>query len=255
MKLTGIEGKVVVLTGAASGIGKAQALAFAAEGAKLVGTDVNQEGLDALKAEYEAIGGECFVIKGNVADSADVANVIKAAIEKFGQIDILVNTAGIFDNYCPSLDTKEVSWDLMYAVNVKGPYLMCNAAIPKMLEKGKGVIINVCSIAGITAGVGGAAYTSSKHAITGYTRQLCLDYAAKGIRVNGIAPGSVMSPMIQKSIDTEPDGLSKRIAMIPCGHLGQATDIANLTMFLACDQSSWMHGSIVSIDGGRNAKG
>lgn len=250
-----LEGKVVVLTGAASGIGKAQALAFAKEGAKLVGTDVNREGLEVMKAEYEALGGECFVVKGNVADSADVANVVKSAIDQFGQIDILVNTAGIFDNYTPSLETTEDRWDLLYSVNVKGPYLMCNAVLPGMIERGQGVIINVCSIAGLTAGVGGAAYTSSKHAITGYTRQLCLDYAAKGIRVNGIAPGSVISPLIQKSLDNDPDGLSKRLAMIPCGRLGEASEIADLTMFLASDDSKWMHGSIVSIDGGRFAKG
>lgn len=250
-----LEGKVVVLTGAASGIGKAQALAFAKEGAKLVATDINQEGLNALVAEYQALGGEIIVVKGNVANSADVANIIKAANDKFGQVDILVNTAGIFDNYATSLDTNEEKWDLYYAVNVKGPYLMCNAVLPQMLERGKGVIINVCSIAGLTAGAGGVAYTSSKHALVGYTRQLCLEFAAKGIRVNGIAPGSVMSPMIQKSLDNDPDGYSKRVSLIPCGRLGEATDIANLTMFLASDEANWIHGSILSCDGGRNAKG
>lgn len=250
-----LAGKTVLLTGAASGIGRAQALMFIKEGAKLIATDINQEGLDTLLEDIKALGGEAIAVKGEVSDSAQVAGTVKAGIDKFGQIDILCNTAGIFDNYATSLETDEAKWDTYYAVNVKGPYLMCNAVLPGMLTRGKGVIINVCSIAGLTAGVGGAAYTSSKHAIVGYTKQLCLEFADKGIRVNGIAPGSVATPLIRKSLENDADGYSKRISMIPCGRLGDPNDIANLTMFLASDEAEWIHGAILSIDGGRFAKG
>lgn len=250
-----LEGKVVLLTGAASGIGKAQALRFIKEGAKLVAADLNQDGLNVLLEEIKALGGEAIAVKCDASDSAQVKNTVQAGIDKFGQIDVLCNTAGVFDNYANSLETNEAKWDFYYAVNVKGPYLMCNAVLPGMLERGKGVIINVCSIAGLTAGAGGAAYTSSKHAIVGYTKQLCLEFAAKGIRVNGIAPGSVATPMIIESLKNDADGYSKRVSLIPCGRLGDPNDIANMTVFLASDQAEWINGAIMSVDGGRNAKG
>jgi len=248
-------GKVVLLTGAASGIGRAQALMFIKEGAKLIGTDINQAGLDSLLEEINALGGEAIVVKAEVSDRSQVDHVVKAAIDKFGRVDILCNTAGIFDNYAASLDATEAQWDKIFAVNVKGMYLMCNAVLPGMLERGKGVIINMASIAGLTAGAGGSAYTSSKHAVVGYTRQLCLELAEKGIRVNAIAPGSVATPLIKASLENDLDGYSKRLAMIPAKRLGEPDDIANLTMFLASDKADFIHGAILSSDGGRNAKG
>lgn len=248
-------GKVVLLTGAASGIGRAQAIRFIKEGAKLVGTDINQEGLDSLLDEIKALGGEAIVVKGEVSGSAQVKSTVQAGIDQFGQIDILCNTAGIFDNYATSLETIEAKWDEYFEVNMKGPYLMCNAVLPGMLERGKGVIINVCSIAGITAGAGGSAYTATKHAMVGYTKQLCLEYAPKGIRVNGIAPGSVATPLIRASLENDADGYSKRVSLIPAGRLGTPDDIASMTVYLASDEADFIHGSILSIDGGRFAKG
>lgn len=250
-----LAGKVVLLTGAASGIGRAQAIRFVQEGAKLVATDINQEGLESLLDEIKALGGEALIVKGEVSDSAQVNTTVQAGIDTFGQIDILCNTAGIFDNYATSLETPEAKWDFYFAVNVKGPYLMSNAVLPGMLERGKGIIINVCSIAGLTAGAGGSAYTATKHAIVGYTKQLCLEFAAKGIRVNGIAPGSVATPLIRASLENDADGYSKRVSLIPAGRLGTPEDIANITIFLASDEADWINGAIMSVDGGRNAKG
>lgn len=248
-------GKVVIQTGAASGIGKAQALRFIQEGAKLVAVDVNQEGLNLLLNEIKALGGEAIAIKCDITSSTQVKGAVQAGTDKFGQIDILVNTAGVFDNYATSLETSEEKWDFYYSVNIKAPYLLCNAVLPGMLERGKGIIINVCSIAGLTAGAGGSAYTSTKHAIVGYTKQLCLEFAPKGIRINGIAPGSVATPMIQASLKNDPDGYSKRVSLIPAGKLGTPEDIANMTIFLASDEAEWINGAIMSVDGGRNAKG
>jgi 3-oxoacyl-[acyl-carrier protein] reductase len=250
-----LAGKIVFITGAASGIGKAQALRFVKEGAKLVATDINQEGLDSLTAEVESLGGEVLAIKAEVSDSAQVTHAVQAGIARFGQIDILCNTAGIFDNYATSLDTTEAEWDKYFAINVKGPYLTSNAVLPGMLARGKGIIINVCSIAGLTAGPGGSAYIASKHALVGYTKQLCLEFASKGIRVNGIAPGSVATPLIKKSLENDADGYSKRVKLIPANRLGDPEDIANLTVFLASDEADFIHGAILSVDGGRNAKG
>lgn len=249
-----LEGKVVLITGAASGIGHAQALKTAAEGARIAAFDMNAEGVQDLERE---IGGDGNVIAcaGSVCSKADVDAAVAAAVEAFGRIDVLCNTAGIFDNYAESLDITEEKWDLYFDVNVKGPWMMANAVLPYMIAQGGGTIVNMCSLAGMTAGPGGAAYVPTKYAMVGLTKELCVQYGPRNIRVNGIAPGTVMTPLIQQAIDNDPAWLDARLAQVPSRRLGQAEDIANLTVFLASDDSSWINGEVVSIDGGRNALG
>ncbi|TWH47640.1 SDR family NAD(P)-dependent oxidoreductase [Sporomusa sp. KB1] len=250
-----LAGKTVLITGASSGIGKAQALMLAKEGAQIIAADINQTGLDSVVEEIKQQGGEALGCKCAVNDSSQVNELVAAGLAAFGKIDILCNTAGIFDNYRTSLETSEEDWQKMFDINVNGVFLLTNAVLPGMLAAGKGTIINVASIAGITAGPGGTAYVASKHAVVGYTKQLCLEYAEQGIRVNAIAPGSVATPLIKQSLENDPDGYSKRVSLIPVKQLGNPDDIAKLTLFLASDDSSWIHGTVVSCDGGRFAKG
>lgn len=250
-----LAGKTVLITGAASGIGRAQALLMAEEGAQIIAADINQVGLDALIDEIKEKGGEAFGYKTEVSDSQQVKALVQAGLEKYGKIDILCNTAGIFDHFAPTLDITEEQWQKFFDVNVKGVFLLTNTVLPGMLERGKGVIINVASIAGLTAGPGGAAYISSKHAVVGYTKQLCLDYADKGIRVNAIAPGTILTALNRQGIENEPDALAKRLELIPAKRLGDPQDIANLTLFLASDDADFIHGAVISSDGGRFAKG
>src|SRR5690606_22868612 len=176
------ENKVVVITGAASGIGRAQAVAFLNEGATVIGIDVQKTGISDDKYHHYA---------GSVTDQ----QFIEETIGQLESIDILCNTAGILDGYVPSLETEEALWDKIFNVNVKGMFLVTNAVLKKMLNEKRGVIVNMASIAGMIAGGGGAAYTASKHAVIGYTKQLSYDYCKKGIRVNGIAPGAIETPM------------------------------------------------------------
>lgn len=250
-----LDGKTVLLTGAASGIGHAQALKVIEEGASLIAFDMNEQGLDELYEEIKSKGGEAVVVSGSVADGDDVKEAVAYGLGEFGHIDVLCNTAGIFDNYAMSLDLSEKKWDMLFAVNVKGPWLMCNAVLPSMVERGAGTIVNMCSLAGLTAGPGGIAYVPTKYAMVGLTKELCVQYGPMGIRVNGIAPGTVMTPLIQQAIDSDPTWLEGRLALVPSKRLGQASDIADLTVFLASDESSWINGEVISIDGGRNALG
>ncbi len=253
--MSDLTGKTVFLTGAASGIGHAQAVKFAEVGANLIAFDMNAEGLETLKTEIEAQDGQIEIFAGSVANRWDVEGAVEAGLKRFGTIDVLCNTAGIFDTYAKSLDITEEKWDLFFDVNVKGPWLATNAVLPIMMDKKAGVIVNMCSLAGLTAGPGGAAYVPTKFAMVGMTKEMAVQYGECGIRVNGIAPGTVMTPLIQKAIDSDPSWLDAKLEQVPLKRLGQAEDIANLTIFLASDASSWITGEVVSIDGGRNALG
>lgn len=231
------ENKVVIVTGAASGIGQAQVQAFLKRGALVYGVDVQESTLQHNRYVH-------FV--GSVTDKA----FIEKALAPLGQVDILCNTAGVLDGYAPSLETDEALWDKIFAVNVKGMYTVTNAVLKKMLPHKAGIIINMASIAGLIAGGGGAAYTASKHAVIGYTKQLSYDYCKVGIRVNGIAPGAIQTPM--NAADFAGDGdMAKWVAeQTPAGRWAKPEEVANVTLFLASEASSYMHATIVPLDGG-----
>lgn len=246
MKIPELEGKTVFVTGADSGIGRAQSIAFLKNGANVFGLDIQDQGLKKLQ---QANSNFYFEV-GSVADKKVVSRAVESAVDSFGKIDILLNTAGILDGYAPTLETDEALWDKVMDTNVKGMYLVTNAVLPYMLKQNKGTIINVASIAGLVAGGGGAAYTASKHAIIGYTKQLAYDYSRKGIRANAIAPGAIKTPMNQA--DFEGDGkMADWVAEeTPAGRWAEAEEVANVTLFLASDAAGYMHGSVLPIDGG-----
>lgn len=236
-------GKNVLITGANSGIGYAQAKSFLKQGARVYAIDIKDDKLLPLQKNY----GEFFQYQ--VADVAD-KHMVDQVVKQFGTIDILLNTAGILDGYAKTLDTDEALWDQIINTNLKGTYLVTNAVLPGMLAQKKGCIINMTSIAGLVAGGGGAAYTASKHAIIGYTKQLDYDYIREGIRANALAPGAIETPM-NKSDFAGNGELAKWVAdETPAGRWARPEEVADLTLFIASDKADYIHGTVIPIDGG-----
>lgn len=238
-----LKNKVAFITGAASGMGQAQAKLFAEKGAKIVALDLDTDGLNELKDELKKKGSEVLTLETDMTDEAAVQKAVDDVIKHFGQIDILSNTAGVLDDFTPATETSKDLWDKTIAVNLTGPFILAKAVIPHMVDKGKGNIINLASIAGFVAGGGGAAYTSSKHGIIGLTKQLSLDYGQKGIRVNAIAPGFIETAM---TADVD----SSLVNDTPAKRAAKPEEVAKLALFLASDDSDFIHGETVKIDGG-----
>jgi NAD(P)-dependent dehydrogenase (short-subunit alcohol dehydrogenase family) len=251
-----LENKVAIITGAASGMGKAIALLFASEGGKVIAADINQNRLDELKKEVLSIGGELTQVIANMEKPADIESMISLAADQYGTLDILVNNAGIMDNFEPVAEVSDALWEKVMKINVDGPFRAMRSALKIFLEKGKGTIINISSIGGIKGGVAGAAYTSSKHALIGLTRNTGYMYAKTGIRCNAIAPGAV-STNIGETIDFNRitplvnDRIMSGMVLNP--RSADPQEIAKLALFLACDDSSFVNGAVIVADGGWTA--
>lgn len=247
MNFEEFKGQTVFITGANSGIGKAQAKAFLKNGANVIGFDQQVDQLQRLKMTYDK---QITYFVGSVKKNQDVKEAVNQALTSYGKIDILLNTAGVLDNYKTTLETDESLWDHIFTTNVKGTYFVTNAVLPSMLMKQSGVVINMSSIAGIVAGGGGAAYTASKHAVIGYTKQLDYDYCREGIRANAIAPGAIQTPM--NKADFEGDGeMAKWVAKeTPAGRWASPHEVANLTLYIASEAADYMHGTVIPLDGG-----
>jgi 3-oxoacyl-[acyl-carrier protein] reductase len=243
-----LHNKVALITGAASGIGRAEALLFAREGAAVAVTDINLGAAEKVAAEITADGGDAAAFELNAADKTAVETAAAAALRRFGRIDVLGYTAGMFDGGSPTLDTSEQQWDRVFAVNVKGLYLVTNALLPQMLDRGSGAIVIVASNAGLIGGGGGAAYTASKHAAIGYGRQLAANYGPRGIRTNMIAPGLIDTPMAAQ-VMADP-AMTEIVKRMPAGRPGQPEEIAAAALFLASDDASYVYAMTVSVDGG-----
>lgn len=250
--LVSLAGQVVLITGAASGIGKAQVELFLAAGASIVAVDINPLGLERLQALADS--SRLYLQVANLADADAITQVVDSALERFGRIDVLCNTAGLLDGFKRSLDVDEALWDKVFAVNIKGLYRLTNAVLPAMLARGKGVIINMASVAGSFAGGGGAAYTSTKHAVLGYTRQLSYDYGRKGIRVNAVCPGMIETGMTTDVLSDRDSKLMKALTSVPAGRLGKPEDIARVSLFLAGPGADFIHGAAITVDGGLTIK-
>ncbi len=237
MQFQEFQGKRIVITGAASGIGLAQVQAFLKNGAVVFGLDLQASSVKENRYRH-------FI--GSVSNKA----FIEQTIQEIGQVDILCNTAGILDGYAKTLETDEALWDRIMNTNIKGTYIVTNAVLPQMMARKTGVIVNMASIAGLVAGGGGAAYTASKHAIIGYTKQLSYDYCVDGIRANAIAPGAIETPM--NAADFAGDGeMAKWVAReTPAGRWAQPQEVASVTLFLASEAASYMHGTVLPVDGG-----
>lgn len=238
-----LKDKVALIIGGTSGIGEATAKKFAAEGAKVVVGGRNEEEGQRIVSEIKAEDNEAIYVKLDTTKSENVKQAVDQVMNEYKTIDILYNGAGIHDSYKTVLDTEESDYDKIMEVNVKGPYLAVKAVMPIFVEKGKGTIINVGSQATLVAGPGGSTYVTSKHAIEGFTKQLSYDFGQKGIKSNLLAPGFVDTPMTEGIND-------ERLDDIPSGRAGKPEEVAAAALFLASDESDYMQGSSLVIDGG-----
>jgi 3-oxoacyl-[acyl-carrier protein] reductase len=247
-----LEGKVALVTGAGSGIGQASAERFAAEGARLAVVDL--KGAEEVAAAIEAAGGEAIALGTDVADEEAVAAMAATAIERFGRVDVLMNNAGILDDYLAAADMPTAIWERVLGVNLNAQFFTARALLPQMVERGAGAIVNVASTAGLNGGNGGAAYTASKHAVIGFTRQLCFDYARQGIRCNVLCPGAVETGMT-KEIFASPDAaVMEAVESAPIGRWAQPEELAAAALFLASDEASFVNGAVYLVDGGFDSK-
>ena len=247
--------KVALITGSGSeeGIGRASALTFAREGAKVVCVDIQQESTEKTAGLVRAQGGTAIAVQADVTDPRAVSRMIKAAVDNFGRLDILWNHAGIGGMRGTILDIGEDDYDKLFRTNVKSVFLGCKEAIPVMKSNGGGVILNTASIFGLVARTGNAIYPATKGAVVQLTRCLALDHAEDGIRVNCVCPGSIntMNSRRLREESGDPDGWFRRsIANTPLGRLGVPEDIANVAALLCSDEASFITGAAVVADGG-----
>jgi len=249
-----LNGKVAIITGAGSGIGREAALLFAREGARVVVAEVADEAGRRTVADIAAAGGEARFVHADVSKAADAENMVAAAEKTYGKLDVLFNNAGIFPAADGSVvDTDEETWDLVMRVNLKGVFLGCKYAIPALLRAGGGSLINTASfVALMGAATAQIAYTASKGGVLSMTREIAVEFARKGIRANALCPGPVDTPLLAELL-SDPARRQRRMVHIPPGRLAKASEIANAALFLASDESSYVNGAIFTVDGGITA--
>jgi NAD(P)-dependent dehydrogenase (short-subunit alcohol dehydrogenase family) len=252
--VTRLAGKLALITGAGSGIGKAIALAFAAEGAKVALMGRRLDRLQEVVGEINSRGGKAVAVAGDVAKAGDAERAVQGTVALLGGLNILVNNAGILS--VATVETvPEEEWERVMTVNVKGPFLMSRAALPEMRKAGGGAIVNIGSIVGLIAIKNRAAYCTSKGAVTMLTKAMALDHAHENIRVNCICPALVETELVQR-LFASADGAAvkrERIAGFPLGRMGQPQDVAGMAVFLASDEASWVTGTAIPLDGGLSA--
>jgi len=245
-----LKDKVAFVTGAGSGIGKAIALLYAKEGARVVVSDINDEHGQAVAEEIKSAGGDAIYVKANTAVPEEVEQLVEKTVEKYGRLDIACNNAGIGGEQNPAADMSISGWKNIIDINLNGVFYGCKYATAQMLKNGGGAIVNVGSIHSITAVPGAVGYAASKHAVLGLTRNFGVEYAAQNIRVNAIGPGYIDTPLLDQ-MDAEQK--KTLVSKHPVGRLGTAEEVANLTLFLSQDTSTFINGSYFNIDGGYTA--
>jgi NAD(P)-dependent dehydrogenase (short-subunit alcohol dehydrogenase family) len=246
-----LDGKVVVITGAAGGIGREAALLFSTEGASVCVADVVEEQGQQTAAECR----EAFFQKVDVTSPESVQEMYRATADRYGGIDVLYNNAGIMPAEDSSiLETEPEAWDRVQAVNTKGVYLCCKYGIPYLLERGGGSVINVASFVALAgAATSQISYTASKGAVLSMSRELAVEFARRGLRVNALCPGPVETPLLMRLFAETPGALERRLVHVPMGRLAQAKEIAYGALFLASDESSYVNGATFLVDGGITA--
>jgi NAD(P)-dependent dehydrogenase (short-subunit alcohol dehydrogenase family) len=242
------ENKVAIVTGAASGIGRAAAIQFAREGAKLTICDVNETGLEETRTRVEEKGASCLVVKVNVRLQAEVEDCVKATLEKYGTLDILVNNAGT-GQFAPFAMMENDEYDRVMDINVRGVFFFSRAVLPTMMDKDYGKIVNITSIMGEVAGQGQSIYNTSKGAAKMMTQGIAVDCSGYHINVNAVAPGMVITGLTHNMLGDE-DQVKYFLEKIPQRRIGEPDDIASAILFLASDEASYVHGATLHVDGG-----
>jgi NAD(P)-dependent dehydrogenase (short-subunit alcohol dehydrogenase family) len=247
-----LEGRVAIVTGAASGIARATAIVFAREGAAVAAVDRDAEGLNETVSQIRGEGGQAEAYSVDISKPVEIRAAVQSILERFGDLHILFNGAGILA-YGTVLETPEEVWEKVIAINLSGTFFFCRAVLPHMIAKGRGSIVNVASTTGAhDACAHAAAYVSSKGGVTLLTRSMGIDYARQGIRVNAICPGPTDTPMLRNALTSEQ--LSAFALSYPMGRLGQPEELAKAAVFLASDDASFVTGALLYVDGGQTAE-
>ena len=249
-----LKGKVAVVTGASSGIGRASALVFAREGAKVVVADVIVTGGEETVRLIKAAGGEALFVRADMAKAAEVEAMVNTAIATYGRLDCAHNNAGVEGAMGTTADYTEADWDRVIRVNLTGVWLCMKYEIPQMLKEGGGAIVNTASGAGLVGVPRMPAYVASKHGVVGLTRTAALEYAKSGVRVNAVCPGVIQTPMVERVTAKRPGMAERMAAAEPVGRMGKPEEIAEAVVWLCSDAASFVTGHAMSVDGGAVAQ-
>jgi NAD(P)-dependent dehydrogenase (short-subunit alcohol dehydrogenase family) len=247
-----LQDKVAIITGAGSGMGRVAAQLFAGQGAKVVVAEFGQAaGEETVRLVTEA-GGQATFVRTDVSDEASAKAMVDHALATYGRVDVLYNNAGVMPEADHSvIDTDVATWDQVMAVNVRGVYLGCRFAIPRMVEQGSGSIINIASfVALVGCSVPQDAYTASKGALIALTRSLAVQFGPNGVRTNAICPGPVETPLLMDWLVKDEEAKRIRLARNPTGRFGKPEEIVNMAIYLASDESRWTNGASLVVDGG-----
>jgi NAD(P)-dependent dehydrogenase (short-subunit alcohol dehydrogenase family) len=247
-----LDGKVAIVTGAGSGIGRASAVRFAAEGASVVAADVRGPKVAETVTMIESDGGRAVACTADVADAADVERMVATALDAFGGLDTLFNNAGTI-RPGTAVALPEADWDLVMSVNVRSVFLGAKYAVPAMIERGGGTIVSTASVSGLGGDPAGVAYSASKAAVINLTRSLAIDHARHAIRVNCICPGAIDTPPVGRML-ADPEARARAERAHPLGRIGRPDDIAAAAVWLCSEESSWITGHALVVDGGLTAQ-
>lgn len=241
--------KTILITGAASGIGRGAALAFGRCGANVVVSDIAEDAGRATTAQIEAAGGRAIFVRTDVAVAGDVEALVATAVTAFGRIDCAFNNAGVEEEHLRLADSEESVFDRMMAINVKGVWLCMKYELVQMLAQGGGVIVNTASVAGLVGAPRHAIYAASKHAVVGLTKSAAAEYGKKGIRINSICPGVIRTAMLERALERDPGWEATLTGLHPIGRLGEVDDVVNALLWLCSDASSFVTGHQLAVDG------
>ncbi len=246
-------GRVAIVTGASSGIGRTSALFYARDGAKVVVSDVNKDGGQETVQLIQAAGGDAFFVKTDVSNPSDCEELVKKTVEKYGRLDLACNNAGIGGESNLTADYSVNGWQKVIDVNLSGVFYCMKYEIAEMLKTGGGAIVNMASILGQVGFASAPAYVAAKHGVIGLSRDAALEYAAKGIRINAIGPAFISTPLIS-ALESNPEAYNNLVALHPLGRLGKPEEVAELVVWLSSNRASYITGSYYPIDGGYLAR-